>query len=72
VLGRTEVRTLTRWHAGEQQASHIAPPVADLLERIVPAKALDREIRLERQQLTDIRPSLVTPSEMTGEAISGL
>ena len=40
---------LPRWRAGEQQAFHVASAVAGLLERIMPAKALDREIGLERQ-----------------------
>src|ERR1700731_742742 len=56
---------LSRRHAGKQQAFHIAPAVADLLERIMPAKALDREIGLERQQLTDVELGLVTLSEVT-------
>src|ERR1700726_2358348 len=51
--------------AGRQaQAFHVAFAIAGLLDGIDLAKVLDREVRLERQQLVEIGLGFVTPSEM--------
>jgi hypothetical protein len=50
IISRMSLRpVLTRRHASEQQTLHVAPAVARLLERVIPAKALDGEVGLERQ-----------------------
>lgn len=46
---RSQAPALTRWHAREQQAFHVAAAVARLLDRVIPVEALDGKIGLERQ-----------------------
>src|ERR1700736_6273272 len=55
---------LTLGNARQAQAFHVAFAIAGLLDGIDLAKVLDREVRLERQQLVEIGLGFVTPSEM--------
>src|SRR5712692_12042815 len=65
----SEMIMLQQWalplgNPGEAQARHVALAIALAFDRIDLPEPFDREARLERQQLFDIRPRLVAAAEM--------